>query len=410
MSQQKQTKAVKKRGNRQRPPNKKIVYVDGYKMRRMLPDLEIVHWRNQHGMTGMQFIPPGEIWIDHRYEAETDFLLRVYQIETMKRFANRTNYEAVRKYMKQKLCKPGPTPPFIERQEYDQDNNLTICYVRGDIVRQYLDPAFIFGGHDLVYNYIPKRTVWIDVHQDYREVKYTLLHEIRERKLMERGMSYDDAHERATEIELLARARKNIIWPIGKVKAPQKPTSLNIPLHTQETAACGPASLKMVLDFFGRTFRGKPYTENRLSNFCGKTDEGTDHGPLVAGAKKVPGASVFTKENGTLNELRYFVLQERLPVIIGWWSKYSLTPDDPPDYDYGHFSVIQHISTKYVYIADPWVDEDEKAGVRKIPIREFMGMWHDTDTPAVPTIKVKRWYMVVNFEGKMFKVPGGANY
>ncbi|MEK7131475.1 MAG: C39 family peptidase [Patescibacteria group bacterium] len=409
MTRQKNAPATKKRGSRRRPPNKKIVYIDDYENRQRYPDLDIINWRNRHGESeAMKRIPPGEIWIDHRFEAETEFLLRIYRAETMRRFASRTDYKPVREYMKKKLCEDGPVPPLVEREEHDKANDLTICYVRGNIVRRYHDPAFIFGGHDLVYDYIPKRTVWIDIRQDPREIKYTLLHETRERKWMERGMSYDKAHKRATEIELMARARKNIIRPVGKINTARKPTPLNIPLYSQSETACGPASLKMVLDFFDKTYRAKPYTEKHLSVLCDMTAEGTNHAPLVSGAKKVSGASVFTKENGTLNELKYFVLQERLPVIVGWWSKFGLGPDDPPDTDCGHFSIIRHISTKYVYLADPWFDEIEKAGVRKIPIRDFMGMWHDTDTPA--NLPVKRWYMVLNFEGKSFRILGGANY
>lgn len=408
MTQQNAPTLQKREGFR-RPSYKNIIYVDGYNMRRMLPDLDVVLWRNQPGMAGMEFVPSGEIWIDHRYEAQTDFLLQIYRIETMRRFANSSKYGPIREYMKKKLCLHGPIPPFIERQEYDEDNDLTICYVRGEVVQYYLDPPYILGGHDLVYDYIPKRTVWIDIRQDPCEIKHTLLHEIRERKLMEDGMSYDKAHERAIQIELMARARENILWPIGKIKSPKKPTPLNVPLYEQiGVPACGPASLKMVLDFFGKTYRAKPYTEKRLAALCGMTAEGVDHVQFVKGVKKVPGASVFTKQNGTLNELRYFILQERLPIIVGWWETFSLEPEDSPDEDCGHFSVIQHISTKYIYLADPWVGENKKAGVRKIPIRQFMEMWHDTDTPH--NLPTKRWYMVLNFEGKIFRIPGGSNY
>ncbi len=386
---------------------KKVVYIDGYKMRQMLPDLDIINWRNKPGMVTTDFIPPDEIWIDHRYEQETNHLLNVYRIETMRRFTT-SSYDKVRKYMKKKLCAPEPIPGFIERTEYHKEQDLTVCYVRGDIVRKYIDPVFIFGGHDLVYTYIPKRTIWIDVQQDPREIKYVYLHEVKERGWMERGNTYDHAHERATDIELMSRARKNIIWPVRKMPYDRKIKPLNVPLFTQSDVACGPASLKMILDFFGRTYRGKSYTEKRLIELCSTTEDGQDHEPLIVGTKKIRGASVFAKANGTIHELRHFVLQERLPVLVGWWSKFGLTPDDPPDEDCGHFSVISHISRNYIYLADPWYDEIEKAGIRKIPIRHFLKMWHDTDTPA--SLPVKHWYMVVNFEGKTFKIPGGANY
>lgn len=430
MTQQKKTLVAKKRGSWRRPPNKKIVYVDGYVIRQESPDFDIISWRNRHGASKreMERIPPNEIWIDHRFKAETYVLLRIYHTEMMRRFANRTDYKPVREYLNKKFLEDGPVPPFIEREEYNKANDLTICYVRGDIVRRYLDLPFIFGGQDLVpYDYIPKRTVWIDVRQDYREIKSTLLHEIRERKLMERGMSYDEAHERATKIEFLARARKNIIWPIRKephLMSKKQPALPVVPTDQEEDASCAPASLKMILDALGFTYRGKPYSEKRLRKLSECGDEGTDHAKLIKAAKTC-GASVFSKENGTLAELCYFVLKERLPVFIGWWNGPELKNEEVRhnhDLDEGHFSVVVHVTRTHVWLADPWIidpnDEDKgAAGIRKVPIRQFMRhskesrpefSWCDTDTEHY--LPVDRWYMVLNSKGKSFRIPGGSNY
>ncbi len=205
---------------------KKIVYFDGYEMRQMLPDLDIMLWRGDESLVNSDFVPTDEIWIDSAYAAETDFQLKVYRIATMRRWT-RESYKQLRVYLKQKLCRPGPIPPFVEREERDDENELNIIYVRGEIVRQYLDPHFMFGGHDLVYGeYITSpRTIWIDVRQDPREMEYTLFHETTERKLMSRSkdpLTYDDAHDETTArgrivAEVFGRAGQPYAYRDGSV-------------------------------------------------------------------------------------------------------------------------------------------------------------------------------------------------
>lgn len=416
---------------------KKIVYFEGYEMRQMLPDLDIMLWRGDGSLVNSDFVPTDEIWIDSCYAAETDFQLKVYRVETMRRWwikdasGRYPPYKDLRAYLKKELCRPGPIPPFVEREEQDVENRLSIQYVRGEIVRQYLDPHFMFGGHDLVYkDYITSpRTIWIDVRQDPREVKYTLLHEITERKLMEKGWSYDDAHARATETEMKLRARVHLVWPVRREKRLMSKTILPLsvtPLAQEGDATCGPASLRMILEFLRsrRKRGGKRFSEQQLVELCACGDEGTEHADLIKGAKAA-GASVFVKEHGTIDELRHFVLKERLPVLVGWWNGPERTMAEiqaDHDVDEGHFSVVMHVTRTHVWLADPWIidphDEDKgAAGIRRVRIRQFMRQssssrpefsWCDTDTRKyIPT---NRWYMVLNLEGKTWRFPGGANH
>ncbi len=180
----------------------------------------------------------------------------------------------------------------------------------------------------------------------------------------------------------------------------------------------------MILSFLKRTYRGKPFTEKHIVKLCGCGDEGTEHRDLIRGAKAV-GASVFAKEHGTIDELRHFILRERLPVLVGWWNGGERTNkevQDDHDVDEGHFSIAVHITRTHIWLADPWIidpkDEDKgAAGIRRVSLRKFMRQsavsrpafsWCDTDTPKY--LPVNRWYMVLNFEGKTWRFPGGANY
>ena len=66
--------------------------------------------------------------------------------------------------------------------------------------------------------------------------------------------------------------------------------------------------------------------------------------------------------------------------------------------------MVYRVSKQNVYLMDP----EMKNGRRRITIPRFLAKWWDLDTPQY--VKVSRWYMVVNFEGRKFDIPGGKNY
>jgi hypothetical protein len=126
---------------------RRVRFVNGFSMRYMVPDLDICIWREKEGMVRTSFVPKDEIWIDWRYKREAQLLIDSMRIESMPRFEG-APYAEVRRELNSRLCKRGKTPDFVVRKE--RHGALTIKYVKGDIVRLYFDPAFIFGGHDLV--------------------------------------------------------------------------------------------------------------------------------------------------------------------------------------------------------------------------------------------------------------------
>ena len=185
---------------------RRVRYVDGYSIRYMTPDLfDIVMVKN--GRNPAPFVPADEIWIDRCYERETQFLLEVLRIELSKRFRG-LPYRSIRRALR-KLLKPAPIPRFVVRQE--RHGGIKVKYVKGEIIRQHLDPAFVFGGHDLIYPYVPEKEIWIDIRQDERELAFTLMHELHERAFMARGLSYDEAHDLSIASEMMARVRKFIV-------------------------------------------------------------------------------------------------------------------------------------------------------------------------------------------------------
>jgi ABC-type bacteriocin/lantibiotic exporter with double-glycine peptidase domain len=193
--------------------------------------------------------------------------------------------------------------------------------------------------------------------------------------------------------------------PMRKIVVP-RPLRLRIRRQNGDTA-CGPASLRMMAEFLGRRF-----SEKELVKACSCDENGTDHDKLIQGARAI-GAHVFAKADGDLEELRYFLHEARLPVMIGWWPGPRLSMAQihaDPEIDEGHFSVATHLTPDRIWIADPWYWEKDRAGLRRLALERFMQepiggdrmsyAWHDTDTPEY--LPVDRWYLVINFDGRQF--------
>jgi len=85
------------------------------------------------------------------------------------------------------------------------ENKITAWLVDGRLVRDIFDIDFTEGGHDLVYSYVPQNEVWIDDDVLTEEKPFVVLHELYERSLMQRGLTYDQAHAYASRVEWGAR-------------------------------------------------------------------------------------------------------------------------------------------------------------------------------------------------------------
>lgn len=403
----------------------KIFYVDGFQIRNTLDsDFGLIdQFSDQIADPYPKFyIPKGEVWIDQPFHKETDFLLQVENFytdpanfETIKHAKSQSKlFDEKRNFLK-KLCSPPPVPDYIQKKE--TRDGLSVVYVDGSIIRKFIDPEFSFGGHDLVYSYIPKSEVWIDSLMDIREFPYVILHEITERQLMEKdGKSYDIAHEMATVAERETRIKDGLgMYPshytdyrfmyqsneqiikenylVSESSEPQTPTSepqsLKVVPFQQSSAFCGPASLKILLSYFGKEF-----TEAQLGLLCDATREsGSEHEGLVEAIKTI-GGYVFVKEGGTVEELEYFIKVEKLPVIIGWFDK-----------DGDHYSVLVNITAKNIIIVDPAVNVPE----RWIDKASFPSVWFDFSGKDSRTV-TWGWYMVISFNKQRYKVAGGHYY
>ncbi|MBU1349018.1 C39 family peptidase [Patescibacteria group bacterium] len=143
----------------------------------------------------------------------------------------------------------------------------------------------------------------------------------------------------------------------------------------QSSGLCGPASLKILLDHYGRSF-----TEDELVAMCDATAErGTDHADMLKAVENI-GGTPEAKDGATVDDLRE-AIRHGLPVVVGWYSTYS----EPGD----HFSVVYDIDEDTISLMDPERDE----GSVTMPIEEFKKAWYDFDGPE--DVRVDRWMMTV---------------
>ncbi len=85
------------------------------------------------------------------------------------------------------------------------ENGVQVWIVNGRSVRSVFDIDFTAGGHDHVYEFVPKNEVWIDDDIVEQERGYVLLHELHERNQMEKGQPYSKAHAESSKVEYHCR-------------------------------------------------------------------------------------------------------------------------------------------------------------------------------------------------------------
>ena len=135
--------------------------------------------------------------------------------------------------------------------------------------------------------------------------------------------------------------------------------------ETQNAGMCGPASLKIVLGFFG-----VEKSEQELARLC-KTDPdlGTDDRSIKAAAEEL-GFQVEIKDKSSFEDIEEY-LSKGIPVIVNWFSSgictqsLSVVPD-------GHYSVVSGIDDTHITLQDPEIGRE-----RRIAKNDFLRVWFD---------------------------------
>ena len=127
---------------------------------------------------------------------------------------------------------------------------------------------------------------------------------------------------------------------------------------------CGPASLKMVFDYYEVN-----KTEKEIAKMCGTTELGTSGKAMKLTAESL-GFNVKIKTKSNFEDIQHW-LNKKVPVIVDWFTRGgdNYTDSDIAD---GHYSVVVGLDNKYIYLQDP-----EIGRVRKIKRDDFMVVWFD---------------------------------
>ena len=165
------------------------------------------------------FIPSNEFWIDkeesdneahfycvHMYKEYQEMLAgKTYEeavglAENEEKKAREVDDKGIKKY-KGKIDLEA-----IHKSLYGAcSNGAKIWIIDGELVRDEFYVDFTQGGHHFVYPWVPIDEIWLDNDNHPNEQDLILLHELHERNLMLKGMTYNDAHRDSSRIEYECR-------------------------------------------------------------------------------------------------------------------------------------------------------------------------------------------------------------
>lgn len=135
--------------------------------------------------------------------------------------------------------------------------------------------------------------------------------------------------------------------------------------ETLNADMCGPASLKIVLDYYGIN-----KTEKELAKIAGwKKGLGIDDKGIKKTAESLD-LKVVIKNNSSFKDIEKW-LKKDVPVIVDWFTRGRTDYGDSSTAD-GHYSVVMGLDDKFIYLQDP-----ELAAMRKINRGDFMRVWFD---------------------------------
>jgi len=200
--------------------NFKVFIVDGAAIRKEV-EKDFTNFAEHFRFS--KLIPKMEFWIDEgQSQKEIPFFLshmliewklmsegKSYKValEAADKKEKQERKDAIRsKRPRKKILKSGG----VELKSLGKDEyGIEIFLVNGEKVRTLFDIDFVEGGHDLVYDFIPPKRIWIDNDMVVKERAPTILHESSERNSMSHGMSYENAHHIALQVEWKWRHEKH---------------------------------------------------------------------------------------------------------------------------------------------------------------------------------------------------------
>ena len=219
-----------------------VWYVNGYWIRKNI-DADFNNFGQHYRF---KFIPKHEFWIDKENgESETKYYIEHLLIENKLMEAGQSYDDAIDKADLIEKAERGKDKFItkIEKEHKDKilkrihkkllkrlSDEVKVWIVHGNLVRSLYYIDFTQGGHDHVYDFVPRGEVWVDDDVYKKEMPFVILHELHERRLMmadKKSKSlkecYEKAHKKASEMEIFYRhhpkkIKRKLIFEIKKNK------------------------------------------------------------------------------------------------------------------------------------------------------------------------------------------------
>lgn len=135
--------------------------------------------------------------------------------------------------------------------------------------------------------------------------------------------------------------------------------------ETLHQGLCGPASLKIVLDYYGLV-----KSEQELTELTGTTSGmGTDDKGIARIAESL-GFKTVIKNESDFSDIENW-LRKGVPVIVDWFTRGRADYPDSEVAD-GHYSVVVGLDDDSIYLQDPEIGE-----IREIRRDDFLKVWFD---------------------------------
>lgn len=135
--------------------------------------------------------------------------------------------------------------------------------------------------------------------------------------------------------------------------------------ETLGSSFCGPAVMKMVLEYYG-----VEKSESELAVLANKDDILGVSSDDIKRVLESFGLTVETKNFASYDDIQK-ALDNQIPVIVDWMTRgrNDYPEDDVPD---GHNSIVCGLDEKNIYLQDP-----EVGRMRTITREDFLRVWFD---------------------------------
>jgi hypothetical protein len=121
-------------------------------------------------------------------------------------------------------CRRQFSPADIYRYYWGTKDGYRVWIVDGYTVRENIYNAFLYGGNEQRYPWVPAGEIWIDHAVSCEEFELTLAHELNERHLMAKyGWTYYRAHDSSLRLEVAMRRKYKVICQGHEAALPPMP-------------------------------------------------------------------------------------------------------------------------------------------------------------------------------------------